>query len=83
MKKGMTAMVIEAFDKSLYVNILDHIFALQEVPIREEKSKIFDNISLDDKPKKVYIPPLSHPWKHASFQAFLAKQKHRDNGANA
>ena len=33
----MTAMVIEAFDESLYVNILDHIFALKEVPFREVK----------------------------------------------
>ena len=82
LKKGMTAMVIEAFDGSLYVNILDHIFALEEVPLREAKSKTFDPIAEDNKPKKVYIPPMSHPWKHASFQAYLAKQKHRNLGAN-
>ena len=35
MKKGMTAMVIEAFDGGLYVNILDHIFALEEIPLRD------------------------------------------------
>lgn len=82
LKKGMTAMVIEAFDGSLYVNILDHIFALEEVPLREAKSKTFDPLVKDDKPRKVYIPPMSHPWKHASFQAYLAKQKHRNDGAN-
>ncbi len=82
MKKGMTAMVIEAFNEALYVNILDHIFALEEVPIRESKSKTFDFIPDDVKPRKVYIPPMSHPWKHASFQAYLAKQKHRNLGAN-
>lgn len=82
MKKGMTAMVIEAFDGGLYVNILDHIFALEEIPLREAKSKTFDPITKDDKPNKVYIPPMSHPWKHASFQAYIAKQKHRNLGAN-
>ena len=82
LKKGMTAMVIEAFDGNLYVNILDHIFALEEVPLREAKSKTFDPVVKDVKPRKVYIPPMSHPWKHASFQAYLAKQKHRVLGAN-
>lgn len=75
-------MVIEAFDKQLYVNILDHLFALEEVPIHEEKSKNFD-YAIEPKKHKVYIPPMSHPWKQASFNAYLAKQKHRqDIGAN-
>ena len=82
MKKGMTAMVIEAFDGSLYVNILDHIFSLEDVPTHKVRSETFDLVSHDNKPKKVYIPPMSHPWKHASFQAYLAKQKHRNLGAN-
>ena len=82
LKKGMTAMVIEAFDGNLYVNILDHIFALEEVATHEAKSKTFDHIVTADKQKKIYIPPMSHPWKHASFQSYLAKQKHRQSGAN-
>lgn len=82
LKKGMTAMVIEAFDGNLYVNILDHIFALEEVATHEAKSKTFDHIDTEDKQKKIYIPPMTHPWKHASFQSYLAKQKHRQSGAN-
>lgn len=82
LKKGMTAMVIESFDKHLYVNILDQLFALEEVPQREEFSKEFDLMEIK-KPKKIYIPPMSHPWKHASFLSYLAKQKHRQSGANA
>lgn len=75
-KKGMDALVIESFDHHLYVNILDHMFVLEEVKIRKDHSDEFD---LETKPKqrKIYIPPLSHPWKHASYQAYLAKQKHR------
>lgn len=76
LKKGMTALVIKSFDNKLYVNILDQLFALREVPQRYEKSKDFDNES-EPKVHKVYIPPMSHPWKHASFMAFVNKQKHR------
>ena len=81
-QKGMTAMVIQTLDGSLYANILDSLFALKEVPVRETKSKTFDLDVQEKKQKKVYIPPMSHPWKHASFQAYLMKQKHRNSGAN-
>lgn len=58
------------------MNVLDILFALQEIPKRYEKSKNFDKIE-KTKLHKVYISPMSHPWKHASFMAFLSKQKHR------
>lgn len=76
LKKGMTALVIKSFDNQLYVNILDQLFALREIPKRQEKSKNFDEIK-EPKLHKIYIPPMSHPWKHASFIAFVNKQKHR------
>lgn len=76
LKKGMTALVIKSFDNQLYVNILDQLFALREIPQRLEKSKNFDNVK-EPKLHKIYIPPMSHPWKHASFMAFVNKQKHR------
>lgn len=57
LKKGMTALVIKSFDNQLYVNILDQLFALREIPSRLEKSNNFDEIK---KPKlhKIYIPPM-------------------------
>lgn len=82
LKKGMTVMVIESFDGNLYANILDHLFALEEIPEHEKLSKNFDMIPEEPKTKKPYIPPMSHPWKHASYLAYLAKQKHRHSGAN-
>ncbi len=82
LKHGTTAMVIEAFDGHLYVNILDQLFALQEVPTHQKYSINFDSQYIESKPKKHYIPPMSHPWKHASFLNYLAKQKHRSSGAN-
>lgn len=82
LKKGTTALVIESFDKKLYVNILDQLYVLKEVPQRLENSENFDDVVLP-KIHNIHIPPMSHPWKHASFQAYLAKQKHRSEyGAN-
>ena len=31
------------------------------------------------KPKKRYIPPMSHPWKKLSFERFLCSQAHRSD----
>ena len=77
-KKGMTVMVIQSFDGSLYANLLDHLYALEEIPIRRDKSQEFDS-QAEPKHQKRYIPPLSHPWKKASFLKFLATQKHRQD----
>ncbi|MFI3284180.1 MAG: ISNCY family transposase [Erysipelotrichaceae bacterium] len=77
LSKGTSAMIINAFDGSMYVNILDDILALEEVPERLQTSPIFDEVP-PKKARKVYIPPMSHPFKQASFYAFLSKQKHRE-----
>lgn len=76
-------MVIEAFDGSLYVNILDTLYLMEEVPEHERFSKEFDNEIEENKHsvKKKYIPPMSHPWKRASYNNYIQKQKHR-SGAN-
>lgn len=75
-------MVIVAFDSSLYVNILDSLYLLEEIPEHERFSKEFDDI-LEKKEtiKKKYIPPMSHPWKRDSYLRYVKKQKHR-SGAN-
>ena len=75
-------MVIESFEGSLYVNILDQLFVMVEIPEHEELSKTFDVQYEKPKQRKYYIPPMSHPWKHASYLNYVAKQKHRMNGAN-
>lgn len=77
-------MVIEAFDGSLYVNILDTLYLMEEVPEHEHFSKEFDDdTDIKEKPvKKKYIPPITHPWKRMSFNNYVQKQKHR-SGANA
>lgn len=75
-------MVIESFDGGLYVNVLDELFIMKEIPEHERYSKEFDGEIKESKPKKQYIPPMEHPWRNDDFLGFLARQKHRNNGAN-
>ena len=77
-QKGMNALIIESFDHKLYVNILDHLFSLEEIPQRAESSPVFDE-PIPATMHKIYIPPLSHPWKQASFNAYIARMKHRES----
>lgn len=81
-RKGSSAIVIESFDGNMYVNILDHLFALEELEQRRDISPLFD-ANIQSKQRKYHIPPLHHPWKHPSYNSYLAKLKHRkEYGAN-
>ena len=71
--KGTKCMVIEAFDKRLFATVDEYIFALEEIPKFMPNSPIFDEIDVP-KQKYIYIPKMIHPWKAASFEAFLEKQ---------
>ena len=82
LKNGTDCMVIESFDANLYVNVLDQIYVMQEVPERSSHSVEFDAPAKQKKPPKKYVPPMDHPWKRASYLNYLAKQKHRNFGAN-
>lgn len=82
LKNGTECMVIESFDANLYVNVLDQIYVMQEVPEHSSHSAEFDAPAKQKKPPKKYVPPMDHPWKRASYLNYLAKQKHRNFGAN-
>lgn len=71
--KGTKAMVIESFDKRLYATVEDSIFALEEIPEIQVYSDNFDEV-LPTKPKKIYIPKMTHPWKREAFEKFAEKQ---------
>lgn len=75
--KGTSGMVIEAFNKELFFCVGEIVYALDEIPLHEHSSKNFDFAPTADKPKKRYMPPMSHPWKQASFEKFIEKQEHR------
>ena len=76
-RKGTTAMVIKAFNGELYSCIGEAVYALELLPEHKLSSKAFDLATIPDVPKKKYIPPMSHPWKQASFEKYAKKQSHR------
>ena len=81
-RKGTKVMFIQAYDGAKYccVNNKD-IYALEEIPKRETKSKEFDTDYKKPERKKPYIPPMSHPWRLQSFQKFVKQQEHHRNDA--
>lgn len=80
-RKGTTAMVIKAFDGELYSCIGEEVYALEVLPEHKLSSKAFDLATIPDVPKQKYIPPMSHPWKQASFEKYAKKQPHRKETA--
>jgi hypothetical protein len=76
-RKGTKAMVIQAFDSNLFCCVNDRdIYALEEIPENEEKSKELDFDYEKPTPRKKYIPPMNHPWRRASFSKFVQTQPH-------
>ncbi len=80
-RKGTTAMVIKAFHGELYSCIGEQIYALELLPGHRPSSKAFDLAAIPDAPKRKYIPPMSHPWKQASFEKYAKSQSHRKETA--
>lgn len=80
-RKGTTAMVIKAFNGDLYSCIGEQIYVLELLPEHKSSSKAFDLATTPAVPKKKYIPPMSHPWKQASFEKYAKKQSHRKDVA--
>jgi hypothetical protein len=78
-RKGTSGIVIKAFDNNMFLCIEEKIYALDAVPDHELTSKNFDITPVKEKPKKRYIPPMSHPWKQASFERHLRNQAHRQD----
>ena len=76
-RKGTKVMVIQTLDGTLFCSVNDKtVYALDEIPEREQKSKELDNDYEKPKPKKKYIPPMSHPWRSKSFLKFVKSQPH-------
>ena len=76
-RKGTSGMVIKAFDNGLYFCVNEKIYGLELLPEHVLSSKNFDLAETPKEPQKRYIPPMSHPWKQASFEHYCNKQTHR------
>ena len=65
-------LVIKAFNGDLLVTIDEQVLELKELSRNKRFSKEFDEV-VEVKEKKKYIPPMSHPWKLASFKKQIEK----------
>ena len=75
--KGTSGMVLKAFDGQMFFCVEERVYALDVIPVHARTSKNFDISPVQEKPMERYIPPMSHPWKQASFERYLKKQAHR------
>ena len=65
-------LVIKAYDGELFVTIDEKIYELRKLETHKKYSEEFD--FAEEPPKverKKYIPPMTHPWKLASFKRQL------------
>lgn len=77
-RKGTKVMVIQAFNGGMFCCVNDkEIYALEEIPERETRSKDLDADYKQPKPKKRYIPSMNHPWRRQVFGKFVHSQPHR------
>lgn len=88
-RKGTDALVIKAFDGSLFASINETVYALDLIPTHERASRNFatQDAAPAPKPKKRHVPSMSHPWKRNSFVQYVNTQPHRqdqllDSGAS-
>ena len=79
-RKGTKVLFIEAYDKQKFCCVNDtKVYALEEIPKHEAKSKELDADYKKPEPKKQNIPSKDHPWRHSRFQNFVKQQKHHLN----
>ena len=69
-------LVIKSFNGDLLVTIDDNIYELRELSRNERFSKEFDEVQ-EIKTKKVYIPPMTHPWKLDSFKKQIERSHNK------
>ena len=71
-------LVIKAYDGTLLVSIDEQILELKELSRNERFAKNFEE-EKNVQERKKYIPPMSHPFKAASFKKYQDKQAARSH----
>ena len=75
-RKGTNALVIKAFDGSLFTCIDDKIYSMEPIPEHEKTSRNFASPKQTESVCKRYVPKMSHPWRQSAFSKFAEKQNH-------
>ncbi|HEY5576679.1 MAG TPA: transposase, partial [Clostridiaceae bacterium] len=72
--KGTSALVIKAFDGSLFTSIGEKIYSLELIPEHEITSRNFASQNQTESVHERYVP--KNPWRQSAFSKFIEKQKH-------
>lgn len=76
-RKGTKGLVVKTLNDDIYFTIDESIYALEEIPEHEIKSRNFGISKPKKEKQKKYIPPMDHPWRSQTFWNYANKQKHR------
>lgn len=80
--RNTKCLVIKTFDGRLLCNVDDELYQLVELEKNREYSKNFDLEPTEKKKKYTgHIPPITHPWKQASYLSYLCKNKRTEEYA--
>lgn len=79
LRPKIKVLVIQALDQKLYLSDDVKTYLLKEIDSHQKVSENFDLDKPVKKERKTYIPPLSHPWKQASYNLFIQKQSYKIN----
>ncbi len=77
LKPKTNCLVIKTFDNRLLLTADDKVYELFELKTNKEYSENFDEITKQEPKTKGHVPPMSHPWKHATFMNTY-KKAHTD-----
>jgi len=74
-KPKTECLVVKCFDGTLLATVNETVYEVRELL---ERKKVSENIDLGiilpiDKEKIKYVPPMSHPWKAASYKKQMEK----------
>lgn len=75
------ALVIKTLSGKLYCSINERIYGLEEIPQHEVQSRYFSFKQEKQPPKKkrkVFIPPMDHPWRKDNFMKFVKAMEGRE-----
>lgn len=77
-KSATSCLVMKCLDGTMCATIDENIYLLSEINRNKLISHQIDFIpKVEMKKKKPYIPPMSHPWKKASFDRYIASKNQK------
>lgn len=84
LKPKTKVLFLETFNKEQIILVDDKVYNLIEIEEKEQNSKEFDLVNKQEKKeRKIYRPPANHPWKQASYRAYLDKINSKDDKSPA